>query len=197
MATVTTSTQIDTINILAEASEAQPTDLFLLQRGIATFKLPMSSLIIPVNQIAPIDNLRIIGNVSGDIAIPEAVVIDTDLTISVSDDQSIPTSKAVKEYVDETSTSEVLHYINMESSIITEDNVSVLTSAQINLASEALAAVAKLDDKVIVSFRYRYSYYRGNATIYRNVSAYTIFRVDVAWTLGVTATWVAESTLWQ
>tara|TARA_R110000764_G_scaffold87161_1_gene167951 strand:+ start:569 stop:1159 length:591 start_codon:yes stop_codon:yes gene_type:complete len=195
MATVTTSTQIDTINILGQASGAQPTDFFLLQRGITSFKLPMSSLIIPVDQIAPISNLRVIGNVSGSNAIPEAVVIDTDLSIAVSDHESIPTSKSVKQYIETTVTAEVMHYVDSRS-IDTAWNVSTLSAANIILSAETLAGAGKVGDTVLLTYTNKYTVWAGNGTSYRSRKAYAIYRIDTAWTATSDAVWVLESNVW-
>ena len=44
MAKVTNNTQIDTINILTEATSANDTDMFLLQRGSISHKIPKNKL---------------------------------------------------------------------------------------------------------------------------------------------------------
>jgi hypothetical protein len=56
MAQVTSNTQIDTINILSEASSANDSDMFLLQRGSISYKIPKNKLILPSSQITGLQN---------------------------------------------------------------------------------------------------------------------------------------------
>jgi hypothetical protein len=101
MAQVTSNTQIDTINILTEASSANDTDMFLLQRGSTSYKIPKNKLILPSSQIANIGSKTVLGNIGGSSAAPSEIQIETSSEGLGSTDDTLATSGAIKGYVEE------------------------------------------------------------------------------------------------
>ena len=101
MATVTTSTQIDTINVLDPTTSIVNTDLFLIQRGLKSFKLEKQNLILPINQIDSISNNTVIGNVTNNSTPEEVSILDED-DLGSDSDTAIATQQSIKAYVDAT-----------------------------------------------------------------------------------------------
>jgi len=79
MAKVTNNTQIDTINILTEAASANDTDLFLLQRGTISHKIPKNKLKWGISNLNDVLNSN-----------------DADSSL----DTKLVTEKRVKDYID-------------------------------------------------------------------------------------------------
>jgi hypothetical protein len=100
MAQVTSNTQIDTINILTEASSANDTDMFLLQRGSISYKIKKGNLILPSSQIANIGSKTVLGNIGGSSAAPSEVTILDSNDVDSNLDTALVTEKRIKDYVD-------------------------------------------------------------------------------------------------
>jgi hypothetical protein len=97
MAQVTTNTEINTINILQEATSVNGTDLFLLQRGSQTFKLQKSNLTFPVGNIEQIGDKKVLGNISGGPSVPyEIDLLDFDDIESERDDALVTEKRLTK-----------------------------------------------------------------------------------------------------
>lgn len=99
MSQITENTQINTINVLNETTTVQNSDLFLLQRGNVSFKVQKQHLIIPPSQISAINNMRVLGNVSGSSTSPQQIPITTDLDTTIDNHNELATSKSIKDYL--------------------------------------------------------------------------------------------------
>lgn len=100
MAQVTTNTQIDTINILQEASSANATDYFLIQRGATSYKIKKSDIILPISQLSDIGDMTVLGNISGGSASPSEITVLDSTDPDSNLDTAIVTEKRIKDYVD-------------------------------------------------------------------------------------------------
>lgn len=97
MAQVTTNTEINTINILQEATSVNDDDLFLLQRGSTTLKVKKENLNISTNQIDEIRNKTVLGNISGSSSQPyEVDILDFDDIESERDDALVTEKRLTK-----------------------------------------------------------------------------------------------------
>ena len=109
MAQVTTNTEINTINILDEAESAVDSDLFLLQRGTVTHKLKKGNLNINYDNIDPIENKTVLGNLSGQKNPPSEISIythqeqpyQTDPLAGKGNDNVLVTEKRVIKYLND------------------------------------------------------------------------------------------------
>lgn len=99
MAQVTTNTEINTINILQEATSVNGTDLFLLQRGSQTFKLQKSNLTFPVGNIEQIGDKKVLGNISGGPSVPYEIDLLDSADADSNRDDALVTEKRVKDII--------------------------------------------------------------------------------------------------
>lgn len=100
MPIVTNSTQLDTINILTAAASQNDTDLIFLQRGNASLKVAKGNLRLNADQIQNVNNLRVIGNVSGSQGDSGEVVIYDEDDMSSDSDTGLATQQSIKAYAD-------------------------------------------------------------------------------------------------
>lgn len=99
MAQVTTNTEINTINILQEATFVNDTDLFLLQRGSQTLKLQKSNLTFPLGNLERISDNTVLGNISGTVSTPYEIDLLRASDNDSNRDDALVTEKRIKNYI--------------------------------------------------------------------------------------------------
>jgi hypothetical protein len=198
MATISTSTQIDTINILPAADiNQQAEDLLLLQRGITSLKLPYKDLRLPIAQLRPITNGTLVGNASGGASNPQEITIDEDLDQVFTQHNSIPSSLAIQELLFEDSVDGTgdMHYVNVyaQAQSATDGGPSAAAIAQAKLI---VGGTVAHKDNVMVCFRQKYSYYAGNGTAHSQRVAYYVYLVTNEYTGPGSQVWTGDSGIW-
>jgi hypothetical protein len=127
MTQVTENTQIDTINILTEASSANDTDMFLLQRGSTSYKLAKSNLKLNSNQLQNLSDYVAIGNISGGGDSEEISILkypDNGSNL----DNALVTEKRIKDYISSINTKP--SYVELTGGTIDLEHYSSLTSTK-------------------------------------------------------------------
>jgi len=106
MAQVTTNTQINTINILDEASSLNDNDYFLIQRGVKSYKIleenvrSIADNSVDFTKLQDLSNSVVIGNMSGSSGNPQEITVYDEDDFASNSDTGLATQQSIKAYVD-------------------------------------------------------------------------------------------------